>query len=172
MPASMPSGPSRIEYTSGDVEKQVTMTSASRTASAGVAAWRAPLSFANSAALPGVRFQTVRGRPAPAIRAAIGRPIAPSPRKAVFMLQNIPFVYLSRMITRARVEGMTCQHCVRAVFTALAGVPGIIRADVSMGSIEVEHDGSVSEAALREAVSVAGYSVVDSETNRRRLPLI
>jgi len=41
---------------------------------------------------------------------------------------------------------MTCQHCVRAVFTALAGVEGIARADVKIGSAEVEHDGSVTSA--------------------------
>jgi copper chaperone CopZ len=76
------------------------------------------------------------------------------------------------MITRARVEGMTCQHCVRAVFTALAGVPGITRADVSIGTIEVEHDGSVTEGSLRDAVELAGYSLAGSESDRRRLPLL
>jgi copper chaperone len=76
------------------------------------------------------------------------------------------------MITRARVEGMTCQHCVRAVFTALAAVDGITRADVSIGAIEVEHDGQVTVEQLRDAVSVAGYAVVGGETNRRSLPLL
>ncbi|HEX4682269.1 MAG TPA: cation transporter [Gemmatimonadaceae bacterium] len=76
------------------------------------------------------------------------------------------------MITRARVEGMTCQHCVRAVFTALAAVDGIIRADVSIGAIEVEHDGRVTVEQLRDAIQVAGYSVVGGETNRRSLPLL
>lgn len=75
------------------------------------------------------------------------------------------------MITRARVEGMSCQHCVRAVFTALAGVEGISRADVSIGAIEVEHDGRVTDEQLRSAVAVAGYSVVSPERNRRELPL-
>jgi copper chaperone len=76
------------------------------------------------------------------------------------------------MITRVRVEGMTCQHCVRAVFTALTGVEGITRADVSIGAVEVEHDGRVTVAQLRDAIAVAGYSVRDGETNRRALPLI
>lgn len=66
---------------------------------------------------------------------------------------------------------MSCQHCVRAVFTALAAVEGILRADVSVGSIEVEHDGRVTVEQLREAIAVAGYTVVDGETNRRALPL-
>ena len=76
------------------------------------------------------------------------------------------------MITRVRVEGMTCQHCVRAVFTALTAVEGITRADVSIGTVEVEHDGRVTVAKLRDAIAVAGYSVRDGETNRRALPLI
>ena len=76
------------------------------------------------------------------------------------------------MVTTARVEGMTCQHCVRAVFTALAAVEGISRADVSMGTIAVEHDGRVTLEQLRTAVAVAGYVVADGETNRRMLPLM
>jgi copper chaperone len=76
------------------------------------------------------------------------------------------------MITRARVEGMTCQHCVRAVFTALTAVEGITHADVSIGAVEVEHDGRVTVAQLRDAIAVAGYAVIDGETNRRALPLI
>ena len=80
--------------------------------------------------------------------------------------------YLSRMITRARVEGMTCQHCVRAVFTALGAVDGITSADVSIGAISVEHDGRVTLEQLREAIAVAGYTVSSGETNRRALPLL
>ena len=75
------------------------------------------------------------------------------------------------MITRASVQGMSCQHCVRAVFTALAAVEGISRADVSIGRIEVEHDGSVTLEQIRDAVAVAGYAVTEGDTNRRSLPL-
>jgi len=76
------------------------------------------------------------------------------------------------MITRVRVEGMSCQHCVRAVFTALTAVEGITRADVSIGAVEVEHDGAVTVEKLREAIAVAGYRVVDAETNRRSLNVL
>jgi len=75
------------------------------------------------------------------------------------------------MITRARVEGMTCQHCVRAVFTSLAGVEGVTRAEVSIGAIEVEHAGPLSVERLREAVALAGYVLVAADTDRRRLPV-
>jgi copper chaperone CopZ len=75
------------------------------------------------------------------------------------------------MITRIKIDGMSCQHCVRAVFTSLTAVEGIARADVSIGAAEVEHDGLVTVERLREAIGVAGYSVVDGQTDRRRLPL-
>jgi copper chaperone CopZ len=67
---------------------------------------------------------------------------------------------------------MSCAHCVRAVFTSLAAVEGVVRADVSIGSAEVEHDGRATVEALREAIGVAGYEVIEGETNRRVLPLM
>ena len=76
------------------------------------------------------------------------------------------------MLTHVHVDGMTCQHCVRAVFTALAGVPGIERADVRIGSVDIEHGGTVTLEQIREAVEIAGYSVRAAETNRRALPLL
>jgi copper chaperone CopZ len=76
------------------------------------------------------------------------------------------------MKTLVRVEGMTCQHCVRAVFTALAGVEGIARADVRIGSAEIEHDGSVTVEEIGSAIAVAGYRIGEAEVNRRALPLL
>jgi copper chaperone len=90
----------------------------------------------------------------------------------LFMRRKLSSHYLSRMITRARVDGMSCQHCVRAVFMALTALEGITRADVSIGAIEIEHDGRVTVDQLRDAIAVAGYTVRDGETNRRALPLI
>jgi copper chaperone len=87
------------------------------------------------------------------------------------MRRKLRCYYLSRMIIKARVEGMSCQHCVRAVFTALTPVDGIMRADVSIGAIEVEHDGRVTIDQLRAAVAVAGYVVGEAEVNRRALPV-
>jgi copper chaperone len=76
------------------------------------------------------------------------------------------------MITRVRIAGMSCAHCVRAVFTSLGGVEGVARAEVSIGTAEVEHDGRVTVEALREAIAAAGYEVVDGQTNRRALRVI
>jgi copper chaperone CopZ len=76
------------------------------------------------------------------------------------------------MTTTATINGMSCAHCVRAVFTALAGVPGVSRADVSIGKAGIEHDGTVSPEALREAISIAGYDVAEFRDDRRTLPVV
>jgi copper chaperone CopZ len=74
------------------------------------------------------------------------------------------------------VEGMQCDHCKRAVFTSLSGIPGIASADVELGRVTIEHDGTVTEAAVRDAIGVAGYTVTGATTApiasaRRTLPL-
>lgn len=76
------------------------------------------------------------------------------------------------MVTTARINGMSCAHCVRAVFTGLGGVPGIARADVSIGQAVIDHDGSVSPEAIREAISIAGYDVAEFRDDRRSLPVV
>ncbi|HEY3113856.1 MAG TPA: heavy metal-associated domain-containing protein [Gemmatimonadaceae bacterium] len=75
------------------------------------------------------------------------------------------------MTTTVSINGMTCAHCVRAVFTSLAGVPGIDRADVSIGQAIIEHDGTVTPERIRDAITIAGYEVKDFKIDRRTLPL-
>ena len=75
------------------------------------------------------------------------------------------------MLTTVSVSGMTCAHCVRAVFTSLAGVPGIERADVTIGQAVIEHDGTVTPEQIRDAIAVAGYTVGEVKNDRRTLPL-
>jgi len=77
-----------------------------------------------------------------------------------------------RMITTVSISGMSCVHCVRAVFTSLSGVEGISRADVSIGRAVIEHDGSVTTDALSEAISIAGYKAIDFRDDRRALPVV
>ena len=75
------------------------------------------------------------------------------------------------MTTTVSINGMSCVHCVRAVFTSLAGVEGIKRADVSIGRAVVEHDGSVTPDQIREAIATAGYEVKGFTEDRLSLPL-
>ena len=76
------------------------------------------------------------------------------------------------MITRLRIDGMSCQRCVQAVFTSLTPVEGIVAADVSIGAATIEHDGRATIDALREAIAVSGYRVSIAQEERRRLPLL
>ncbi|HEX2717169.1 MAG TPA: hypothetical protein VHM67_05770 [Gemmatimonadaceae bacterium] len=63
---------------------------------------------------------------------------------------------------------MHAVHSVRAVFTALTAVPGIERCDVVLGSATIEHDGRVTEGALREALAVVDCTVEAMANARTR----
>ena len=76
------------------------------------------------------------------------------------------------MITRLRIDGMSCQRCVQAVFTALTPVEGIVSAAVTIGAATIEHDGRATIEALRAAIGIAGYEASLVEENRRTLPVI
>ena len=67
---------------------------------------------------------------------------------------------------------MTSVHAARAIFTALAGVDGVERADVGRGIATVEHDGRATETVLREAVALAGFQVADIREEGRVLPIV
>ncbi len=59
------------------------------------------------------------------------------------------------------VTGMSCDHCaqaVRAEVGALAGVTGV-DVDVPGGTVRVSGEPLPGDAALREAISEAGYEV-------------
>ena len=75
------------------------------------------------------------------------------------------------MRTTVSINGMSCAHCVRAVFTSLAGVEGIERADVSIGRAVIEHAATVTPEQIRDAIAVAGYQATDFDVDRRSLPL-
>ena len=60
-----------------------------------------------------------------------------------------------------RVPDVSCDHCVRAITAELTKLPGVRRVDIDLSSkqVTVEHDGSVSDAQLREGIEEAGYDV-------------
>jgi copper ion binding protein len=64
------------------------------------------------------------------------------------------------MKTKLQVEGMSCEHCVKALTEALKAVPGVKAADVRLKtkSADVEHDESVTLDALKAAVADAGFT--------------
>lgn len=59
------------------------------------------------------------------------------------------------------IEGMHCDHCVMRVQKALAAVPGVQRAAVTLqpGQARVDYDEQAATAqAMTDAVAKAGYS--------------
>ena len=74
------------------------------------------------------------------------------------------------MVSILTISGMVAVHSRRAVFTALAGVPGVVSAEVEMGRAVVEHDATTTADALASAVAIVGCEVTSVKVERR-LPL-
>jgi copper ion binding protein len=66
------------------------------------------------------------------------------------------------MKTTLKIDGMSCDHCVKHVTGALKGLKGVKSAKVSLkdNSAVVEHRDEVSLEVLKAAVVEAGYEVV------------
>lgn len=63
------------------------------------------------------------------------------------------------MIHTIAIAGMTCEHCVRRVTKALAGVPGVTVKNVQVGRAVVEDAGDPgTESAVLQAIAAAGYA--------------
>lgn len=76
------------------------------------------------------------------------------------------------VVTHLELSGMRSVHCARAVYTALGGVEGVLRAEVAVGRATVEHDGHVSCGALAAAVASVGYAITRCIEERGRLPVL
>lgn len=63
------------------------------------------------------------------------------------------------------IEGMMCGHCAAAVEKALSAVGGVSAVNVNLEAKQavVECAETAADAALREAVTKAGYTVVSIE---------
>lgn len=58
------------------------------------------------------------------------------------------------------IEGMTCEHCVRAVDTRLRRTPGVHVDKVVVGAVDLHYDKStVTLDEISEAISDEGYTV-------------
>lgn len=58
-----------------------------------------------------------------------------------------------------QIDGMTCQHCVRAVNEALTDLPGVTVERVEIGKASVELDEArVQPAQVIDAVQDAGFA--------------
>ncbi len=76
------------------------------------------------------------------------------------------------VVATVEIGGMRAVHAVRAIFTALNGVDGVQRAEVSLGRAVVWHDGRATAERLAEAVELAGCEVLGIAEERRSLPVL
>jgi copper chaperone CopZ len=70
------------------------------------------------------------------------------------------------------IAGMVAVHSVRAVYTALGGVPGVLTADVTMGHAAIVHDGTATREAVAEAVALVGCELTGWRERRGGLPTV
>ena len=64
-----------------------------------------------------------------------------------------------------KVQGMTCQHCVKAIEKSVGKLSGVAEVAVNLanGQVDVHMDErQVVEAELRAAIENAGYQVMDT----------
>jgi copper chaperone len=61
-----------------------------------------------------------------------------------------------------KISGMSCDHCVRAVRSALADIPGVTVDQVSVGSATLRFDPATAKAdQIVGAISESGYNVLE-----------
>ena len=61
------------------------------------------------------------------------------------------------------IEGMTCQHCVRAVETRLRSTAGVEVERVDVGSADIRYDPALTSLDdLAEAIADEGYTAFES----------
>lgn len=63
------------------------------------------------------------------------------------------------MAYRFDVQGMTCNHCVRAVTEAVQRVDAQARVDIDLARGTVDVDSTAARERLAEAIREEGYSV-------------
>lgn len=66
--------------------------------------------------------------------------------------------------TRLKIQGMSCQMCVKHVTNALSGIEGVTEVEVSLDEAQatVRYDpDQAGMAAFKAAVDEVGYKIVD-----------
>ena len=79
---------------------------------------------------------------------------------------------MPRLRIHVQIEGLLSVHAVRAVWTALAVVPGVVHADVSMKGAVLDTEGPVVLRLLEDALALAGVRVLGTTVEKGSLPVL
>ena len=60
------------------------------------------------------------------------------------------------------VRGMSCEHCVAAITSAITALPRVTGVDVDVAGAVVRVYGAPDAAAVAAAIEDAGYAVIDT----------
>ncbi|PXV91062.1 copper chaperone [Lachnotalea glycerini] len=63
-----------------------------------------------------------------------------------------------------KVDGMACDHCVKAITNALKALPGIgsVVVDLKAGTVAVEYDSSQSKLdQIKSEIEEQGYDIIE-----------
>jgi len=63
-------------------------------------------------------------------------------------------------MTRIKVKGMSCQHCVESTRKALEAIPGISNIQIDLAKGEAAFDGKVEIQTVQEAITRIGFEVI------------
>ncbi len=79
---------------------------------------------------------------------------------------------MPRQRIHVQLDGLVAVHAVRAVWTALGAVPGVVSAEVTMAGAILEVEGPLDRVALDMALDAAGVTVRELRVERRVLPVL
>lgn len=74
-------------------------------------------------------------------------------------MDNLDSKHSPTMEIELKIEGMTCQHCQRAVLQALQQVAGVASAEVDLEQKKARITGNATLDDLRQAIEDEGYSL-------------
>jgi copper chaperone CopZ len=63
--------------------------------------------------------------------------------------------------TEYKITGMSCQHCVGAVKTALEKIPGVTRAEVTVGAATLEASRALTRDEVDKALDDEGFRLAN-----------
>lgn len=88
--------------------------------------------------------------------------------RAVLTLSFISVVSFADQTGNFKIEGMTCEGCVKMVKSKVCHLPGIEACDVKVGSVTLKSKSNLDVEAIKKAVDSTGvYKVVSEQISSK-----